>query len=276
MSEAANQEIQQETQQETQEPAQETNEQQPQETAQEDIYSVSSQAAELAQREAQLAKSQQELELKLQEVQSMQQQHDAAKEDPIKLLESLGVSYEDLTNKYIETLGEPQKTDAELALEKIDQLENQLNSAQEQQKQRDEQVQAEEQRQKYDSALVQIANFVGENNEKYELVNKMQASDLVLNVIGEHYNSTGEILDMATACQAVEEHYEEEAQRYLASEKLLNKMGLKKIETQQGNQDTRPKTLTNNIGTTAPRYNDDRPLSRQESLEKAASLLKWV
>ena len=281
MSEENNQEISQEatetvteqetTQETTQEEAQ-TEEQSP------DVYSLSSQAAELAQRESELSRMSTQLEQRLQKVEQLETQFSSAKEDPIKALEALGLSYEDVVDKYLNAAIPKDKTESDLVLEKINTLESQIGKAQEYQEQQQQQKQQSEQQERYSTAMNKIGSFIDENSEKYELVNKMQASDLVLNVIGEHYNNTGEILDIAKACQAVEEHYEEEAERYLASDKILGKLGLTKTETtaKDGKQDTRPKTLTNNIGTTAPRYNDDRQLSRQESLEKAASLLRWV
>ena len=219
-----------------------------------------------------------DLELRLQKAEELEAKLSSAKEDPIKALESLGLGYDEIVDKYLSDAIPREKTESDLVLEKLSSLEGQISKAQEYQQSQEKQKEEAAQQERYGAAMNQIGSFIEKNSEKYELVNKMDASDLVLNVIGEHYNNTGEILDIAKACQAVEEHYEEEAKRYLASEKTLEKLGLKKTEMQnaEGKQDTKPKTLTNNIGTTAPRYNDDRPLSRQESLERAASLLKWV
>ena len=248
----------------------------PQQEDQTDVYDLSREAALLSERESELSSMAEELNTRLEKVSSMEEQFDALKADPVKLLESLGMTYDDVTNGYLDTLGDKTKTESEIILEKINSLESQVSSQAEGLQRRDEEATKLDQQEKYDSALREVTQFVGSNSEQYELVKRMDAADLVLNVVAEHYENTKEILDMATACQAVEEYYEEEAERYVASDKILGKLGLRKADAPQGKQDTRPKTLTNNIGTKAPRYNnEDKPMTREESLEKAASLLRW-
>jgi len=239
------------------------------------VYDLSSQAASLAEREASLNQMSTELETKLQRVSAMEEAMANAKQDPMALLNSMGVEYGEVTDKYLDTLGDRTKTESEVILDKINMLESQVSTQQQVSQERADALHRESQKQQYNGAMQQVNAFLGENTEKYELVSKMQSADLVLNVIGEHYSNTKEILDMDKACQAVEEYYEEEAKRYLASDKLLDKLGLAKTETLEGTRDNRPRTLTNNIGTKAPRYKDDRPVSRQESLDRAASMLRW-
>jgi hypothetical protein len=247
----------------------------PQQEEQPDVYDLSGQAAQLAEREASLTEMSQDLEKRLERVEQIEAKFQNMQKDPLSMMEEAGVTYEDLTSSYLDSLGDRTKTESEVILDKINMLESQVTEQASAQQHRDEELHKADQARKYNSAMGEISSFVGENSSKYELVNKMDAADLVLNVIGEHYSNTKEILDMDKACQAVEEYYEEEADRYLASEKIMSKFGIKKEDIQDGAQDNRPRTLTNNIGTKSPRYKDDQPVSRQESLDRASALLRW-
>ncbi len=248
----------------------------PQEVEQEqDVYDISRHAAILAEKEAELAEAESVLAHKLEEVGVFEKSMESAKEDPVAFAESLGITYEDYASRYLQDTGSSPQTEQEVVLSKIENLEKQLKTSQSQREDDARAVAVEKQREAYGKALVEVQDFVDTNEEKFDLIKNIGVHDVVLTVIGQHYRNTGEILDTEEACVAVQEHYEQEAERYLASEKLLTRLGLEKKPTQGVQQDMRPRTLTNNIGTEAPRYKDERPISREESLERAAALLRW-
>jgi hypothetical protein len=248
------------------------NQQEPEKT----VFDVSREAANLAEKQAQLSSLERDLDQKMEEVGDFQEMLASAKKDPVAFTESLGISYNDYTDEYLKKVGSEPQNESEVVLRKIENLESQIQEAQFQREEDQQSMTAERQQAAYASALKEVKGFVSENPEKFDLIENIGVHDVVLTVIGQHYQSTGEILDTKEACQAVQDHYESEAERYLASDRLLTKLGLSKKEKQRVQQENSPKTLTNNIGTKAPRYTDERPISREESLEAAASKLRWV
>ena len=52
---------------------------------------------------------------------------------------------------------------------------------------------------------------------QYELIQANEANDIIYDVIEEHYNETGRILDIEEAAEAVESYLEEEAEKLLKS-----------------------------------------------------------
>jgi hypothetical protein len=241
------------------------------------VYESSTQAAELAEKEAQVASLQQDLESKVGLLSDLQSKVDGAVEDPTAFLESLGLDYAQITDHYLRKQGNVEPTESEIVLQKLGDLESKIAEESENRQKYVEQQTAAQQQQTYGKAVAEVKEYVDNNSEEFDLVTMHNAADVVLSVIGENYQKTGEVLELQEACRAVQEHYEDEAKRYLASDKTLEKLGLKRTATnrQAGNQDRAPQTLSNNIGTKAPRYSEDRQMTRDESLEYAASLLRW-
>ena len=68
----------------------------------------------------------------------------------------------------------------------------------------------------------EIDSFVKGKGE-YELINANGASDLIYEVIEEHYNDTGRVLELNEAAQAVESYLEDELEKLMGLEKVKSK-----------------------------------------------------
>ena len=122
----------------------------------------------------------------------------------------------------------------------------------------------------------ELTNFVNDN-DKYELIRANDAVDVVYEVIEQHYNETQRILSKEEAADQVEAYLEEEVEKLLNLNKVKSKTGA--LEASPKSEPTTPQkvqkapTLSNAHSATAS--NSSRPLTREESVATAASLLKW-
>ena len=119
----------------------------------------------------------------------------------------------------------------------------------------------------------EIGNFVAQNQEKYELIEASQANDLVYDVIEEHYNETGNVLNIEEAADAVESYLEEEAHKFMKLKKISARLGVDPKELLQ-EQDSQV-TLSNDHSAQVQYDGANRMLSNEESKARAAKMLQW-
>ena len=79
----------------------------------------------------------------------------------------------------------------------------------------------------------EIGDFVKQNGEDYELIGASEAEGLVYDVIEEHYNETGRILDLKEAADAVESYLEEEAGKLMKLKKISARLGINPQELRE-------------------------------------------
>lgn len=232
----------------------------------------------LSHKEKELKQREAKLEEKLKEFQSADMLKSQLKETPLKLLEEAGISYEDLTEM---VLNEGSPT-TEMMLKKIKE-----ESMSEIEKLRQEYIDDKkaEETAKYEQTLEnfqnEIVSFVNDN-EDYEFIRAQDRSDLVYEVIDLHHEETGRILDIKEAADAVEQHLYDKAKE-LAK---IKKLGFKLTEEQQeqlddsgiedssSKQENKSVTLSNEQTTQVPNRREKK-LTREESLNKAAALIRW-
>ena len=118
----------------------------------------------------------------------------------------------------------------------------------------------------------EINNFVRENGEDYELIAASEADGLVYDVIEEHYNDTGRILDLKEAADAVESYLEEEAGKLMKLKKLSGRLGVNPEEIFEPDSQV---TLSNDHSAQVVYDNAQRMLSDDESKARAARMLQW-
>ena len=192
--------------------------------------------------------------------------------DPLGALEEVGLGYDKLTEL---ALNDGKLTpDMQLAAmreemeseyrRKFEDLENRLT----------EKEQAEESAY-YDSVQnnfqEEIGSFVAQNPEKYELIEASSANDLVFDVIEEHYNETGSILDIEEAADAVENYLEEEANKFMKLRKISSRLGFDPRELEELEQ----VTLSNDHSAQVQYDGANRMLTDDESKARAARMLQW-
>ena len=197
------------------------------------------------------------------------------KKDPLRALEDMGLSYDKLTELALNDGKLTPEMQMRLMREelegdykkKFEELENRLL----------EKEKSDEQR-RYDDIQRgfqnEIEDFVESNADRYELIKANEANDIIYDVIEEHYNDTGRILDIEEAAEAVENYLEEEAEKLLSLGKLRSKFGLENDFEQEESPRQSQVTLSNAMSAQA-NERVGRKLSDEESKALAAKMLKW-
>ena len=232
----------------------------------------------LRDREADYESKFEEMERRLAEYEAQSQEPEVdweqlLRRDPLRALEEAGLGYDKLTEL---ALNDGKLTpDMQMAAmreeierdyrRKFEDLEERLHAK--------EEAEAEEY---YNSVQenfqYEIGNFINENNETYELINASEADTLVYDVIEEHYNETGRILDLKDAADAVESYLEEEAGKLMKLKKLSGRLDYNPEELFEPESQV---TLSNDHAAQVVHENAQRMLSTEESKARAARMLQW-
>ena len=194
--------------------------------------------------------------------------------NPLKALEELGLDYDKLTEL---ALNDGRLTpDMQMKLMR-EELENdykdKFNSL-------EERLNAKEKREeeaKYDAVkqgfVGEINSFINENKSDFEYVAHNDATDVVYDVIEEHYNETGRILDIKEAVEAVESYLEEEAEKLLNLGKVKNRLTSMRDEYEQPQRQSQ--TTLSNAHSAQGNERVVRKLSDEESKSAMAKMLQW-
>ena len=231
----------------------------------------------LRDRESEYESKFEEMERRLAEYEAQSQEPEVdwehmLRNDPLRALEEAGLGYDKLTEL---ALNDGKLTpDMQLAAmrqelendyqRKFEELEERLNAK--------EQSEVESY---YDSVQEnfqdQISGVVMSDPDRYELVQASEASGLVYDVIEEHYNETGRVLDIEEAADAVESYLEEEAGKLMKLKKLSSRLGIDPRELEAMEQ----VTLSNDHSAQVNYEGANRMLSDEESKARAARMLQW-
>ena len=99
------------------------------------------------------------------------------------------------------------------------------------------------------------------------------ATDVVYDVIEEHYNETGRILDIKEAVEAVESYLEEEAEKLLNLGKVKNRLTSMRDEYEQPQRQSQ--TTLSNSHSAQGNERVARKLTDEESKSAMAKMLQW-
>ena len=194
--------------------------------------------------------------------------------NPLKALEELGLDYDKLTelalndgrltpDMQMKLMREELENDYK---DKFNSLEERLNAKEKM-----------EEEAKYDAVkqgfVGEINSFINENKSDFEYVAHNDATDVVYDVIEEHYNETGRILDIKEAVQAVESYLEEEAEKLLNLGKVKNRLTSMRDEYEQPQRQSQ--TTLSNAHSAQGNERVVRKLSDEESKSAMAKMLQW-
>tara|TARA_Y100000310_G_scaffold106963_1_gene105411 strand:- start:390 stop:1292 length:903 start_codon:yes stop_codon:yes gene_type:complete len=239
----------------------------------------SRQFANLARQERRFREEKQEfkgIKKKATELESLQEMASA---DPIKFLDKFGINYDALTRRVI--------NDGNASIEDVvAQQAKEIAALKEINRKGIEDRENQEKKTEYETTykgfIDKISEFV-ENNPKYELIKANNAYQTVYEVMQEQFAHDGTVLEYDQAANLVEQYYEKEAERYFKSSKLRDRykghwqpepetaQDVKPSQRATGNP--RPKTLSNQLTSQTP-ARDEELLSREESLERAAAIMR--
>lgn len=240
---------------------------------------------EIRQRESQIEQKLRALDEKLAKLETISAPKEAPKaeelplelrlkKNPLEALQSIGLSYEKLTQLALNDGKLTPEMQLELMRQELDdkyskELEKLRSELSEKDKKTEEQ--------KYNDIVMSFKNelnsFLKNNDNDYELINANNAADVVFDVIEEHFKETGRIMDNKEAADLVEAQLLEEAERLFKLNKLKSKLG-STAQVQSKNPAPKSPTLQNtqSVSVSKPA---GRPLTREESLAHAASFIKW-
>lgn len=204
-----------------------------------------------------------------------------AKENPLDYLGEANLTYDDLTQYYLNGKKPTAETKVGVLESKIDQLEKKL-----QDKLKEEETQKTQA--KVNEYKNEIKAFIKKTPEKYESLAEFEnGAEVVYNLIDQHYQETETVMEFEEACDLAESYLETEAvgqlSKMLKIKKLKAKieqlMGSEKEESPKSEVKTpatekRP-TLTNELSQNLP-SRSDRPMTDRERLKKAAELIKFT
>jgi len=197
------------------------------------------------------------------------------KKDPLKTLEEIGYSYEDLTKMVLNDGQMSQDMQMRLMREE---MESDYKSKFEELEQKLTQKERQEEEAKYQETLnsfkADIKDFVN-SSEDYELIQANDAVDLVYDVIEQYYEENGRILDTAEAASQVEQYLEEELQKVLEKSKKLKSRLTPAAPAPQAPQQRQSPTLSNSHSATSTQTRSDKLLSREESIAELAKQIRW-
>ena len=232
----------------------------------------------LRDREAEYESKFEEMERRLAEYETQSQEPEVdweqlLRRDPLKALEEAGLGYDKLTELALNDGKLTPDMQMSAMREEIERDYRRKFEDLEERLQAKEEAEAEEY---YNSVQEnfqhEIGNFINENNEAYELINASEADTLVYDVIEEHYNETGRILDLKDAADAVESYLEEEAGKLMKLKKLSGRLDYNPEELFEPESQV---TLSNDHAAQVVHENAQRLLSNEESKARAARMLQW-
>ena len=192
--------------------------------------------------------------------------------DPLRALEEAGLGYDKLTelalndgrltpDMQMKAMREELESDYQ---RKFEELEERLNVKEE-----------SEVESYYDSVQEnfqdEIVGLVHSDPERFELVQASEADGLIYDVIEEHYNETGRVLEIEEAADAVESYLEEEAGKLMRLRKVGGRFGIDPLEL----EDMEQVTLSNEHSAQVNYDGANRMLSNDESKARAARMLQW-
>ena len=231
----------------------------------------------LRDKEAEYESKFEEMERRLAEYENKSQEPEVdweqlLRRDPLRALEEVGLGYDKLTEL---ALNDGKLTpDMQLAAMR-EEIENDYRRKFEELEGRLTEKEQAEQEAYYNSVQEnfqnEIGNFVAQNQDKYELIEASDANELVFDVIEEHYNETGRVLDIEEAADAVESYLEEEAGKLMKLKKVSSRLGINPKELEELEQ----VTLSNDHSAQVQYDGASRMLSEEESKARAAKMLQW-
>ena len=229
------------------------------------VEDYSSKLVELKKKESLTLKKEKDLLDREKKIQTIE---DAIKERSlIKTFQAMGYTFEQAMQKAIDELEGKKEPDIN---EKLSSLEKRILE-------KDQQEQAQKEQQKKEHEMAVFKSFVEKTTneikakEEYELVNKYESYNLVIDVINEYFNEHGTILAVDKAAAEVEQYLEKEMEKFLSTKKFQAKHQPQPAATVKST----PTTLSNAMAAATATKVSDVGLSKEERIKIAAAKLKF-
>jgi hypothetical protein len=229
----------------------------------------------LVQKKKEIKQQEEQFNQKYNDYQSYEAAKKEARLNPIKALEMLGVSYEDITNFVING----NKPTPELEIKSLrEQMEADKKAREEDKKAmlEQEKLKAEQESQKViEEFNIELKNYITSNSEQYEQIVASGYEDEVCNFVQEYFSKNQKVLSNKEACDMVEEYLVEQSFKLASTKKLSARLKpqvpQEELATQQSSQArTLSNGLTANAGTSMlpAKTEADRMKRAMAALEK--------
>lgn len=196
---------------------------------------------------------------------------DAFKKSPTKFLAKYGLTFEDVAEAVLNE-GDPEtpKTDAQIALEKIQAVEKQLKEEREGKDEEDNKNKQAYIDRVFADYKKRIVAHIDENEDKYELVKLNEKQDLVFEIQEAYHAKHGTVLDLDKACEIAENYLLKGIQKVIGAKKLQQFIAPPK-------ESNGAKTLSSNLAAaSSSSASPGVTLSKDERLRRAAEKLQFV
>jgi len=201
------------------------------------------------------------------------EEYEAIKNDKLKLLSKLGISYDDHTNL---VLGQenmtPDKIAEMKAMEIVEREMKTFRAQQQEESKKNQQI-------AYDNAIKQIEfdvkNLVLNRVDDFPIVKEMESFDTVRELIEETHRETGTVIPIEQAIKEVEAELEKEALKLMKIDKIRRIM-LKELEqpkTEETPQNTQKTQTLTHKGTTSI---NTQPKEESYEQKKARLIQKYA
>lgn len=249
-----------------------------------------------AELESERAKLKSEAEAFANERKEYQEFQALKKMNPLKAIEALGFTYQQLTDIVLndskptpEMLYErmQQETEAKLNAYKKEVEERESARAKKAEEEarkalEDEQKAAEQEKlEVLNNFRGEIRDFIQDNSDDYELINLNEASEIVYSVVDKHFEDTGKVMSIKEASDITEQWLAQQVQRNLATKKFQAKVSSpspkesKEVKSEKAAANSEPKTITNNM-TSAASTSAPVSDSEQDRIRRALAALERI
>lgn len=176
-------------------------------------------------KEAEWAKERDELRKQLSALEPLAKARELAASDPFAVLKAFNLDYDKLTEAALNRKElSPEEVAREAARAEFEAQRKAQAEAAEKLK-REETARIERERaQAMETFRGEVRDFIATNADTYELTALNKADNLVVQVVEQHFASTGKVLSTKEAADLVESHLEEQAVRLAATKKLSAKL----------------------------------------------------
>jgi hypothetical protein len=198
--------------------------------------------------------------------------------DPLKALAEIGLPYEKLTELALNDGNLTPDMQMKLMREEIETgYKSKFEELEKRMSEKDQTAKAARYDRIQKNYLNKVGDFVDKNPETYEFVKANNATNVIYDVVEQHYKESGKILTIKEAADAVESHFEGEAEKLLKLKKVGARLKAFMNQPKEPKTPTpnKPVTLTNAHSQQSLEEQTKRLLSEEESKLEMAKMLTW-
>jgi len=236
---------------------------------------------ELNRRELEVRSREKDLKETSKNVQSYEDMQKLAQDDPLKFLKDIGTSYQEVTNKIIDS-DEPDSSTPENEI--LKELKLQVDQLLKEKEESKLESTIKTQQQEVETYMAEVGVHVKENDEDFELcsINWDAAKDIYLSIQSQYANrmlqSTGEakMLPMEDVLENVEKYFENQLDIFSKAKKFTGRTSLQNEDTPSLTPIAKKnsKTITNKQSRSLQQPSRDELLTDEDRLELAVKVLK--